>query len=255
VGQDCGAALGGAVDWSKLYDQLIEATEFWASLFGALVGGSIALCIQLLVFWQAGRERKQRALEEQEAVAYMLFEKLRVIDTGLQGFHQHALAARSKLEEMPGAESWNALLPLGNFPPPVELTSLEIAMLIRHGDWRLYDKITTIVAVYGADRDAFVTYSDYRHSLSCQLPSVIEGTRGLVELTREEYMKVAPQMASARTLADAIMQSSARHAQEARDAALAFNAALKKLVGRSFAMQFRQPGEEWPEDDGRDARD
>jgi hypothetical protein len=168
--------------------------EFWAAIFGAVVGGVISLGIQLVALSAATKERKEDAAERRKALAYALLFKMIEIHShiGKLNLHLKESIAHARKQGFKGA-LWQMVVPLANGPDRVQFSTDEMAMLLSLKDNDLFNDIAGLDAVHNGTIEGFRVYSARRFELTSMLPgAVMEGRVGTTFLTDEQVQHLAP---------------------------------------------------------------
>src|SRR3546814_10422982 len=123
--------------------------EFWAAIIGAIIGGLIALGIQLLALRAAKNQRLEEAAERKKALAHALLFKMAKILSNLENFKEYLqgplkIANEAKLEREP----WELIQPLANYPDPIQFSTDEMAMLLSLKNDDLFNEILSMDQVH-----------------------------------------------------------------------------------------------------------
>src|SRR4051812_43689018 len=117
------------------------ASEFWAAVVGAIVGGSIAAVLQWLALRAASNERKNAALERDQAEARSLVFKVIKIQSDFGNITRafQEMQRLAKQHQMPF--DWQACMPLANLPRQFEFSSSEMSVLLKTKDNDLFNDV------------------------------------------------------------------------------------------------------------------
>ncbi len=160
--------------------------EFWSAIAGAIVGGVIALGIQLLALHAAAKDRREAAAERQKALGHALLFKTIQIYSHLRSFNGHLKDAQAVAEKA-GQKTiiWQIVLPFANLPQRVHFSTDEMAMLLSLKDDDLFNDLVSMDELHNSTIDIFSTYTARRLSLTAELPtSSMEGEVGTTPLNR-----------------------------------------------------------------------
>ena len=212
-------------------------SEFWSAIMGAVVGGAIALAIQLLVLSDTRRDRKRQADELKEAIAFSLFLKLQSCSNDLTSFAQHVIEGRAKAQHRRW-ELWNAMTPIPNLPRHQEFTNDEFVLLLRERKFALFNDVRDVASVHHASINSFKLYLELRSELGRATGADMQGSIGKVELDAQQMTAVGPLMSDVRGLADSLADMVISASAEAKQTWSDYNDALKEIIGKKFTMDF-----------------
>ncbi len=140
--------------------------EFWAAIAGAIVGGVIALAIQMIALNAAARDRKADAAERKNALGHALLFKAVRIYSHLRQFNHHVMAgAEEQKKRGHKAIAWQVVLPFANLPEKVHFSTDEMALLLSLKNDDLFNNAVSFDEVHNSTIDIFATYSERRSSL------------------------------------------------------------------------------------------
>lgn len=213
------------------------SSEFWSAIVGSLVGGAIALAIQLLVFLDARKERKRQSDEIIAATAYTLFLKLQSCGNDLKLFAQHVAEATARAEQFHW-EMWQAMVPIPNLPCHQEFKSEENVLLLRAKKFALFNRIRDVEVTHHSSILAFQLYLDRRTELGKQMGSMMNGDIGSVILDAAQMHALGPLMADVRGLASSIAGTAEEYASEALSAWRDYSDLMEEFTGHSLELDF-----------------
>jgi hypothetical protein len=213
------------------------SSEFWSTIIGSLVGGAIALAIQLMVFRDARKERKREADELTEATALSLFLKLQSCGNDLAIFAQHVADAAARANAM-GWEMWQAMVPIPNLPPHQDFKAEEMIFLIRSKNFDLYNRIRDVEVTHHSSIVSFQLYLDRRTELGSQMGSVMNGDIGAVALNAQQLQALGPLMADVKGLAASITETASEYSVEALKTWKDYTNTLEGLIDQRFELDF-----------------
>tara|TARA_R110000868_G_scaffold148473_3_gene370426 strand:- start:70 stop:843 length:774 start_codon:yes stop_codon:yes gene_type:complete len=217
-----------------------EANGFWAGILGAAVGGLIAFAIQLKVLRENRELRNEDRKLSQQAMANSLVFKLRKIYSNFSIMQEHVdQCFSSDLAKEEGAEIWQFLLPLGNPPPSIELSSDEMSMLLSLGDLDVFNAVAGLDDGHNALMDSVRLYTQKREELTSQLQHVGRNDSAVVSVADEkEKLTLLPYFLVANSVASALAEHTDRGFS---DSNAALTDALKLLKDKeliNFNMEF-----------------
>lgn len=124
--------------------------EFWAAIAGAIVGGLIALVIQLVALWAAKAERKEDHNERRRALGYALLFKMIQIYSNLRQLRDHLAGAYERGLEDGLEEPWQFVMPIVNVPDRVEFSTDEMSMLLSLGNDDVFNDLASLDQVHNS---------------------------------------------------------------------------------------------------------
>ncbi len=212
-------------------------SEFWSAIVGAVVGGLIALGIQMIVLRDTRTDRKNQADERKEATAYSLFAKLQSCSRDLQQFSLHIQEAQWKAKQR-GWELWSAMIPIPNLPRHQEITNDELTMLIRARKFDLFNLVRDVEATHHTSILAFQLYLERRTEFGRLTGASMNGNVGTTSLSQNQLNELGPLMADLRGLADSMAAHAGEYATSSVVTLKDYNDALKEIIGKRFELDF-----------------
>lgn len=210
-----------------LYDPSAQSSEFWSTIVGAIVGGSIACLIQIKALREGRRDRNEDRLRVQKGLANSLLFKMFRIQSNLRLIHQHHEECIEKSrEKMPSeCELWQRIQPMGK-PPKMQFTAEEMTMLLEQKDNDVFNSALSTNESHNAIVEMVALYKEERRKLTDQFPPPVahDGQHFFGFYTREKLMELGPQMVDVNSIAEQV-QGYAADATERADAL------LPRLVG------------------------
>lgn len=169
-------------------------TEFWSAISGAVVGGLIALAIQLVAIRAAKNERTAAKIETSEALARSILFKVTRIMANLYNLHLHV--EKSFAAEDPNSHSnpWEFVLPLAGLPADVHFSTEEMSLAFSFEDPDLFDKLMSLDMIHNNLIDIFQTYNGMRNDMKANMPAKMEGSVGKSSFTQKEWLVVEPKI-------------------------------------------------------------
>lgn len=220
-----------------LHDAPTPFLGILVAIAGAIVGGVIALLIQLVALFAASRDKaKERKLVQQQ-LGYSLLFKLSRIASDFVQIHQH-------LEECcavrPEGQLWERIVPLGNLPLPINFSADEMALLLLQKDDDVFNAVVSLDGAHSSVIDILRLYREQRASLTQQLPraKAIEGQLVSHFLDKEQMLALAPALKTVEMIAEQLRDLVARDAKDARLSLEKTQELLRKRLGVSFRFDF-----------------
>jgi len=169
-------------------------TEFWSAISGALVGGLIALVVQLVAIWAAKKERKAAKKERSIALAHSIMFKVMRIHSNLYNLHLHLEESFAAVDPASHNRPCLFVLPLVGTPADVDFSAEEMSLVLSFKDAELTDMLMSLDGIHNNLIEVFETYAGLRNELQASLPAEMEGNVGTSKLTKEEWMLAEPKM-------------------------------------------------------------
>lgn len=214
--------------------------EFYAAIAGAIVGGVIALGIQLLALRAAANERRADALERRKALGHALLFKMIQIVSHLHGFNSHVkeALARAAADGLSG-RPWQFVIPLANFPERVHFSTDEMAMLLSLQDDDVFNRIASLDELHNSTVDVFQTYAARRLSLTSMLPAAMEESVGTTALTESQMLALAPRMAELDGIISTIRLKCDQDERDSKSALTALRDLLHNKIGLTYRLELK----------------
>jgi hypothetical protein len=174
--------------------QMAFGTEFWSAISGAVVGGVIALLIQLVALNAAKKERALEKKDKREALARSAMFKALRIRSNLFVLHSYIEKSFATANSDTHNEPWTFLLPLANSPADVHFSTDEMTLILSFNNRDLTDLLMSLDVVHNSLIDVFETYRDMRADIQQSMPAKMVGNVGTTSFTPEELALVQPKM-------------------------------------------------------------
>ena len=169
-------------------------TEFWSAICGAVVGGVIALCIQLIALRAAKMERNEQKKERRDALGHSIVFKVMRIHSNFYQLHFHLEEAFASVDSQSHGEPWSFVLPLANTPDDVHFSPDEMSLILSFGSPELTDSLMSLDVVHNSLIDIFETYAGMRADILPLMPAEMVGGVGKSTLTKEQLKVARPRM-------------------------------------------------------------
>ncbi len=212
-------------------------TEFWSAIVGAIVGGVIALAVQLVAIHAASKQRREDRLEIQKTLGASLIFKLIRIHTGIYGIHAHIDGCLSSAKQRGlSGEPWQFVMPLINPPDHVHFNSEEMAMLLNLRDFNVFNAVLSLDVVHNSHIDSLRVLNTERRALTDRLKAEeAVGTTLSGTLNYEQVMLLKPKMIEVNTLIEQIQNKTKS------DTSLAFDAlnSVSKLLREKLSLTYK----------------
>ncbi|KAA2236955.1 hypothetical protein [Salinarimonas soli] len=187
--------------------------EFWAGIFGTVVGGVLTLLGQRQEAKRAKAERAEDRKAEQEANAYSLLFKVLKVHALLDGLHSHMeepfVGEKPRAAEAP--EPWQFYLPLANVPDRVEFSAQEMSLLLAIQEDEVFNDLMNLELKYNSTLDGLTTLNLERSQLADMLkPQEMEGNQASSYLTKEQVLALRPRMVAVNGLFEHLRESTKR---------------------------------------------
>lgn len=216
---------------------IVSSTEFIAAVFGSVVGGLIALFAQMLALGDARRTRAREAKERQQALGRALFYRLYQISSDLTRYHRHVQTTQQKAARTGVlVGSWQSLTGIVNGPTAVTFTSDEAMLLLLLKEDVAFNRVISMDRLHSTTVKAWDAYAVERVSVLLKIPADVNGSVATYTLTDEVRRALAPQISSAQTLADNLINTSKGFAEEAENALQITMAALNRRLDLGLSI-------------------
>jgi len=169
-------------------------TEFWSAISGAVVGGLIALFVQLIALRAAKNERIAEKQERNETLGHSIMFKVMRIHSNLFNLHLHLEESFSAADPRSHNEPFSFILPLANSPADVHFTADEMSLVLSLKNPSLTGSLMSLDVIHNSLIDIFETYANMRNDIMRIMPAEMEGNVGSSNFTQKEWKVVRPKM-------------------------------------------------------------
>lgn len=181
-----------------------NSAEFWAAIWGAIVGvvggGLISLGLQLHSLKEARADRASDRKDVMKALASSLLFKIVQIHTNLHTLSKHF---EESYASAPKAEPWQFLFPLANPPGHIDFSPDEMGMLLQVASNDLFNRVMNLDRVHNSNLEAIRTLDRLRTAIHEALPiDQMVGNRSSSNLSAEEMLRIRPAMVQFNSLSD-----------------------------------------------------
>ncbi len=216
---------------------------------GALVGGVIALGVQMVALRAARRDLKvDRRLVQQGLANSLLFKMTRIFSDFLITHRHIEQCCASAQERNSTGDLWQYVPPLANPPPLVHFTSDEMGMLLGLKDNDVFNSVVSMDEVHNALVETVKLYKELRLALGERLPAPTawQGEMLMGALTREQLAALRPDMINVESVIRQLRIGAANEARVSGEVLDRLSALLRERLGLTFRFE-RQQVEEAPE--------
>jgi hypothetical protein len=218
---------------------LLQSSEFWAAIVGALVGGLIAYIVQIKALREARRDRAEERVLIKKGLANSLMFKMFRIQSNLRIVHQHILDClkRAKDKNLEGSELWQLVSPIGNPPHPVHFTSDEMSMLLDQKDNDVFNSVAsmdTVIEMVGLYKEERFKLADLFPPPHGEHDQLFFGFH-----SRQEWLALRPQMVNVNSVIEQLQGYVADGAKQADDVLNRLQKLLKQKGLISFEIQLK----------------
>lgn len=229
----------------KATDLLGFGNEFWAAVVGALVGGLIALILQLVSLRVARKYRIEDQTNARRALAYSLSFKMIKIATYLKEAWRHFESTNKECAEE-NAEPWQVFLSAANLPERIRFTDNEMSLVLSLGDADVFNELFMVDALYVGTIDNIEVLSRLRDSLSSELKAVgMSGDKGVLGLSPEEHLAFKPKMIEVNKLFEGIHSTAQNDYEVAKRLTGQLLNLFEKEFGASFSSMIKGGAANW----------
>jgi hypothetical protein len=218
----------------------VGAKEFWTTIGGAVVGGTISYLIQLKNLREARATRRDDRKLAKQASAHSLQFKVVKIHSNINGIHNHIEQCyRAGRASDPSAEPWQFLLPLVNLSPLINFSADEMGMLLglQHDD--VFNRVVDLDTVHNSLIEAVRVMNAERRALTDALkPDKVDDRAVSGTLDHQQALAIRPRMMELNGLIEDVRGMAAKTDLESRDALRQLNQLLRTALQLSFQVHF-----------------
>jgi hypothetical protein len=208
------------------------SSEFWAAIAGAILGGCIAATLQWITLRASAKERKQTALERDQADARALLFKIIKIQSDFQNIFSALKEMRDHTKPQKMPFDWQTCVPLANLPREVEFSSSEMSVLLKAKDNDLFNDVVSLDHVHSGIIQNLELYRSKRQALTDSLPADMEGEIGTTRGNDDLRRWVEPRAVEVNMLLNQILESVA----EKQDPDLALTKRMTNVFNRAYSL-------------------
>ncbi len=216
--------------------------EFWAAIVGAVVGGVITTLLQVAQQTHERSLRNSERLEQRKMFAYSLVYKLMTINSMFVRVSHHLEKAFEAAPE--DWEPWQFLEGYATSHKHVVFSPEEMTLLLKVSADSFND-IAALDEVHNALSDTLGVFSRHKERIHELLPpSRMDGRKGHIEATQEQYMAARPYMVVANGIARDMRLSAKRDASRTFQAMQAAIPKFNRTLDMKLLVEQKAP-EEW----------
>ena len=214
-------------------------SEFWAAIWGAIVGSALAGVISYLLQRQAFNAEEQRRLAERKEIlqtlARALLYKLIRVYSNLYHLKEHL---EESIARDRAAQSWTMVTPIANLPDAVFFSPEEMSVVLQLKDDNLFNQLLNLDTIHNSTLAAFATYAKQRQEMLSGIPAEIHGRMGTTAFSDEEFKVLRPKMAELDHLIEDIRLRCLKDVKESAEILKTLQAALQKHLTISHRLEF-----------------
>lgn len=214
-------------------------TEFWSAISGAVVGGVIALVVQLIAINASKKERIADKNEKRRALGHSLIFKATRIHSNIDQLQRHLEEPFARVDPSLNIEPWSLVRPLANPPDDVHFTADEMSLVLSLNNPDLSETLMSIDVIHNGLIDIFETYRVERGETLSLMPAEMDGIVGRTILTKDQEMLVRPKMVAMNQLIEDLRIRAKRDYEESRDAVEELLATANDKLGLGLKMEFK----------------
>lgn len=164
-------------------------SEFFAAIFGAVVGGMIAVVVQYIAIRDARKTREKEKRERDMALGYSLFFKVMNINSNLFHLHRYLEDEYARGQDLGLAEPWQFFTPLANSVDPVYIGTEEKTLVYLLKSEDLLEHVIHLSELHNSFLQVFDHFDRNYQQLSALLKTTdMEKNLAKVEMSDEEFM-------------------------------------------------------------------
>ena len=214
-------------------------TEFWSAISGAVVGGLIALAIQLVAIRAAKNERTAAKMETREVLAHSILFKVTRINTNLFNLHLHLEESFAAVDPSSHSDPCFFVRPLAGLPAHVHFSAEEMSLALSFKDPELTNKLISLDVIHNYLIDIFEIYNGRRFDMLDNMPAEMDGNVGNFSFTEEEWMRVHPKIVVMnQLLADARIRAKMDY-DVSKKATVDLHKAINEKLELKLEMEFK----------------
>jgi hypothetical protein len=216
---------------------LAMSSEFWSAICGAIVGGVIALVIQLIALGESRKLRIEEATERRRTLGQALLIKLSGLYSHLRLFERQVDEWFLRAPEFgTSAEPWQFATPILNLPDKISFSTDELSMLLALKNDALFNSMLSMDSVHNSILALFAALKEKHELLADQLPSTFEGRIASTQASPEQLSRARPTMININIIASSLRATIKRDADEAHQALHDLNSALRENLGLKYIL-------------------
>lgn len=214
-------------------------TEFWSAIIGAVVGGVIALAVQLIAINASKKERIADKNDKRQALGHSIIFKTMRIYSNLNTLHKSLEDSFMRVAPSKHDEPWSFVLPLANTPDDVHYSADEMSLVLSFNNPDLTEMLMSLGLIHNSLIDIFETYREYRYEITSLMPAEMDGNVGQTILTNEQIKIVRPKMVAVNQLIADMRIRAKKDCEESRDAVKQFLATANDELGLKLKVEFK----------------
>lgn len=232
---------------SELLANVFKSTEFWSTIIGAIVGGGIAFCVQLVALRDARLVRENERKGRAEALANALMFKLVKIHSLTNAIKRHfdESKATADADGFEG-EPWQIYVSIANPPEPISFSSEEMALVLSLKDDDIFNKLMNIDNCHSALLSAVSAFNRSRGGLEESLAAMTtivdeQGQQVSHAILGKDISHVRPRMIEVNGLAQSLMLATNQELARCDSVLPALNQLLREKCGIAYKVESAPP--------------
>ena len=227
----------------SFWSLLLEQSEFWSAIGGALGGtiggGVIAYIVQVKALREGRRQREDDQRRAEQLLGNSLIVKMIKLYSNCHGVQQHLKDAFEEERELgTGREPWQFVLPLANLPMPIFLSSDELSMLMAMNNDDVFNTVFPLDTVHNSLLEVANALHAQRAALLDRLPvDTVNGAFVGSDLSSGQLLALRPQMFLVNQLIEQLRQFADRSVAESHTALYSLHSLLRDKLGISYKLE------------------
>jgi hypothetical protein len=224
---------------------MLQSTEFWSAIVGAIVGGAITFLSQWIAFREQRKQLAQELLRANQSLATAVLLKLMRIHSNFIQIMEHiedCLTAGAQHGIV--GEPWQMVLPLASVPDQVAYSPEEMSLLLSLGDFDAFHLTVDLDVRHNSLIEALRMMSAQRLALGEQIAAfvsadLISGSRLGAILTSEQLQRVRPKMIEVNSLIERIHELSKENSDSSKGAINKVSQLFREKLALTYRVELK----------------
>jgi hypothetical protein len=214
------------------------SSEFWAAVAGSLVGGLIALMLQIWSAWQSDNRRKEDLKYKENSTIYNLYYKVILIHSNITTIRDSIEAQFEKTDPDQANNPSSFLLPIPNPSDSIVFSDQEMGLLMQK-DKSLFNQIVMTDQCHNSLIPMIKRYDIERAELWRGFPADMNGTVGTITLTKDQMREKMPAIVGLNILIDQLRHRLKQDQASSEISMLKISKYVKDNIDSSLDVQIK----------------